>query len=154
MSLELIILIALLCLFGLFGAQLIYFISKRPFKMLVPGFKHLDENDPLHHRFIKKYNGFQLVFLPLVEGESLLKFQAQRKLNFKGIVCRLEIVRIERRLFEKIAARFERVEEHDEFSLTLFCESIEFNTKQMQSFVEQIDRDITLELNSESHAVV
>jgi hypothetical protein len=154
MSLELTILVGLLGLFGIFIAQLLYFVLKRPFKMMVSGFKHLDEHDPYHHRFTKKYPGFTLVFLPLVEGESLLRFQSSGKVNFKGIVCRLEIVRIDRSLFEKMAVRFERVEEHDEFSLTLYTESIEFNTRQMQDFVEKLDRDITLALNSESHAVV
>jgi hypothetical protein len=154
MSLELVILLTLLSLFGLFIAQLIYFVLKRPFKMSVAGYKHLDEHDPFHHRYRKKYSGFQLVFLPLVEGESLLKFQSSTPIQFKGTVCRLEIVRIERSLFEKIASMFERIEEHDEFSLTLYLEAIEFNTKEMQSFVEQLDQEITMALNSESHAVV
>jgi len=154
MSLELVILLTLLSLFGLFIAQLIYFVLKRPFKMSVSGYKHLDENDPFHHRYSKKYPGFQLVFLPLVEGESLLKFKSSKPIQFKGTVCRLEIVRIERGLFEKIASMFERIEEHDEFSLTLYLEQIEFNTKEMQSFVEQLDHEITMALNSESHAVV
>ena len=147
MGIELIILIGLLALGAYFGAVIFLRFYRKDFMMKVPGYKFGRAQDYFHQNFTKNYPGFRLSFYPLVQSDQLARAsfmpQSKNEMNdFKGIVCHLEIVRVERALLDKILLHFDRYEEHDEFSLSLYQEEIDFNTKEMQAFVQKINQEI------------
>lgn len=143
MKVEFLYFAVLILLFLLFAGQLLWSYFKRPFQMQVSGYKHHHSHDLFLHSFKKDYPGFRLTFLPLVRGKSLAEFHPGHHQitgrDFEGIVCQLEIVRIPKDLFDKIAERFDRFEEHDEYSLSLFKEDLPFNSRQMQHFVFELN---------------
>lgn len=159
MGIELIFLTGLLCLGAYFGVVLFLRYRHQPFVMKVAGYKFGRAQDYFHQNFTKNYPGFRLSFYPLVQSDhiarpSFMPHSTNDVADFKGIVCHLEIVRVERNLLDKILLHFDRYEEHDEFSLSLYQEEIDFNTKEMQSFVQKINEEIKATFQAKSQLEV
>lgn len=115
---------------------------------------HLD----FHVAFVKKYSGCTLAFFPLVEVLPLASFHSadERKAPaaFKGMACLLEVKGLDRELFHQLLKNFDRIEEHEQNSLTLYKEDIDFLTPEMLLFVEEVDRVLLLLLKESSPEVL
>lgn len=154
MRVEVIALIVLCSLLLYFMGLLYLQWARRPFSLKVPGYKHYFEHDPFRHHITKNYHGLSLSFYPLVDSHIILGSSQKNQAHFHGFVCQLEVTRIERELFEKITENFDRFEEGNNSDLALYKEEIEFNTPEMQSFVQQLDHTITKYLEHHNQVVV
>lgn len=132
--------------------------NKRKQKVEVSGYQlkkgHLD----FHIAYVKKYPGFTLAFFPLVEAKPLASFHSANEKKspavFKGMACLLEVKVLDKNFSELLLEHFDRIEEQDMYSYTLYKEEINFLTLEMKTFVEEIDRELTQWLKESSPEVL